>query len=93
MFNRITLLILLFQPSMAWAALPAVALKGFGSIGAVRSSVPSYYLSSYGTTGRKINYDNDTKVGINLSSNLGSGWSVATQFLAGFQNSSTLRIV
>jgi opacity protein-like surface antigen len=74
-------LLSIFLYSSAWAA-PGINVKGFGSAGVVRADHPTYYLGEFGTFGKRPTFAPDTRLGVNLSSDLTGGWTFASQFIS-----------
>jgi len=67
--------------ALAQSAFASVEIKGFGTAGLIKSDAASYYLQEFDTYGSRVRMDADSLIGLNLSSNLSAGWTVATQLI------------
>lgn len=79
---KIIYLLLMLSSASAWAGVPTLEIKGFGTAGLVRADTPSFFLPEYGTFGQRPTFSPNTRFGLNVSSNLSDGWTVASQFIA-----------
>ncbi|MGZ6359352.1 MAG: hypothetical protein ACXWP1_09375, partial [Bdellovibrionota bacterium] len=75
---------LLLSSALAQAAPPTFDIKGFGTAGLIKSDASSYYLTEFNTYGSRVKLNSDSLIGLNISSNLSGGWTVATQFLTSY---------
>jgi hypothetical protein len=83
--NVKNLFLLLFLGSYslsAYAEVPKIEVRGFGTAGLIKSDHPSYFLEDYQTNGSKLTFNSDSRIGLNLISNFAKDWNITAQFTA-----------
>lgn len=72
---------LLVSCAMSDKATAEVQIRGFGTAGFVKSTAP-YFLSDFSTNAQKIQFERDTRLGLNLHSKISDHWELVAQILS-----------